>query len=148
MAKETERKFLVRDLSFIDLATDRIVIRQGYISRRKEGVVRVRLWNDRAFLTIKGANRGATRDEWEYEIPAEDARDMLSRCAEGRVIEKVRYIVPFEGYTWEVDQFQGCHKGLTVAEVEVASEAEQPPLPSFVGEEVTGDPSYYNSNLA
>lgn len=94
MAKETERKFLVRDLSFIDLATDRIVIRQGYISRRKEGVVRVRLWNDRAFLTIKGANRGATRDEWEYEIPAEDARDMLSRCAEGRVIEKVRYIVP------------------------------------------------------
>ena len=68
--------------------------------------------------------------------------------AEGRVIEKVRYIVPFEGYTWEVDQFQGCHRGLTVAEVELASEAEQPPLPSFVGEEVTGDPSYSNSNLA
>lgn len=150
MAKETEYKFLVINESYKETATGSSRIEQGYISRRKEGTVRVRIRDEEGYLTVKGANRGATRDEWEYRIPVSEAREMLERvCLEG-VIRKTRWIVPYGGRIWEVDEFHGGHEGLTVAEIELPdagiaiSEVELPP---FVGENVTGDPRYYNSNL-
>lgn len=147
MAKEIERKFLVENSNFKAFSTCKHEIMQGYLSRRIDATVRVRVMDNKAFLTVKGRNHGVVRDEWEYEIPVDDARDMLQRCAEGSVISKTRYIVPFEGHTWEVDVFHGCHEGLAVAEIELP-EANSPfALPPFVGQEVTGNPRYYNSNL-
>jgi adenylate cyclase len=147
MAKEIERKFLVKDLSFINLATRKVNIVQGYLSRRVESTVRVRIFGDSGKLTVKGANCGMVRSEWEYDIPEADAREMLSQCAEGNVIEKTRYIVPFAGFVWEVDEFHGGREGLIVAEIELPDAETQFPLPVFIGEEVTGDAAYYNSNL-
>ena len=147
MAKEIERKFLVKNSIFMELSTTRKEIKQGYISRRPEGTVRIRICDDKAFLTVKGRNEGAVRDEWEYAVPVEDALQMLERCAEGTVIEKTRHIVPFGGFRWEVDVFHGGHEGLVVAEVELPSPDADLTLPPFVGPEVTGDPRYYNSNL-
>ncbi|MCM1071644.1 MAG: CYTH domain-containing protein [[Clostridium] fimetarium] len=150
MSKETEYKFLVKDDSYKRMATASHEISQGYISRRPEGTVRVRVLDREGFLTVKGANRGATRDEWEYPIPIEDARDMLSRVCQEGVIEKTRWIVPYGGLTWEVDEFHGRHAGLVVAEVELPSPDTPLPaggVPAFAGENVTGDPQYYNSNL-
>ena len=148
MGREIERKFLVKDDGYISMASEQVNIMQGYLSARKEATVRVRLWNDSGFITVKGPNRGAIRNEWEYPIPADDAREMLLNLADGGVIDKTRYIVPFGGHTWEVDCFHGKLEGLVVAEVELNSESETVDLPSFIGEEVTGDPQYYNSNLS
>lgn len=147
MAKEIERKFLVADNSYESMATSCRHIMQGYLCRRPESTVRVRIADGEAWLTVKSRNRGIERDEWEYPIPVEDARLMLSRCADGNVIEKYRYIVPFGGFTWEVDRFCGAHEGLIVAEVELPHAAVSPSLPPFLGKEVSGDPQYYNSNL-
>lgn len=150
MSKETEYKFLVKDESYKTMATARERIEQGYVSRRKEGTVRVRIRGEEGFLTIKGANRGATRDEWEYRVPAAEAREMIERVCQEGTIKKTRWIVPYGGYIWEVDEFHGRHEGLTVAEVELPS-PDTPlsavELPPFAGENVTGDPRYYNSNL-
>lgn len=146
MAKEIERKFLVTDDSYLKLATTSSHIIQGYISRRKEGTVRIRIRDDRAFLTIKGVTTGISRDEWEYEIPVCDAKAMLRATCEGTIIEKTRYIVPVEGFTWEVDCFESP-KQFTIAEVELTDPTTNPPLPSFIGEDVSGNPAYYNSNL-
>lgn len=148
MGCEIERKFLVRNNDYITMSTDRVRIMQGYLSVRKEATVRVRLWNDLGFITVKGINHGAVRSEWEYPIPADDVRDMLARIADGGVIDKTRYVVPFGGHTWEVDCFHGRLEGLIIAEVELGDEHEIVDLPSFVGEEVTGNPQYYNSNLS
>ena len=149
MAKEIERKFLVVDDSYLPMAAGAVKIAQGYISLRPEGTVRVRLKGDRGFLTVKGITTGGTtRDEWEYPIPAEDAVQMLERVTEGVVIAKTRYEVPFGGKVWEVDRFEGPLSWLTLAEVELSDPSEQPELPPFVGEEVTGNPRYYNSSLA
>ena len=147
MAKEIERKFLVTDDSYRPMATYRRDIAQGYLSMRREATVRVRIADGQGYLTVKGITSGATRDEWEYSIPAADARAMMTIC-EGTVIDKTRYIVPFKGLTWEVDEFHGTYEGLTVAEVELPSENEQIALPPFIGREVTGDPQYYNSVMA
>lgn len=147
MAKEIERKFLVENANFKELSSQRYEIMQGYLSRRIDATVRVRVRDDKAFLTVKGRNHGVVRDEWEYEIPVEEAREMLERCAEGSVLDKTRYIVPFGGYVWEVDEFHGIHEGLVVAEVELSSSDADFPIPPFVGREVTGDIHYYNSNL-
>ena len=139
MAKEIERKFLVTNDSYRHMATSSSHIEQGYLSRDPEATVRVRVRDDRAFLTVKGRNHGMVRDEWEYPIPVGDARIMLRRCARGSILQKRRYLVPFEGFTWEVDEFGGDHAGLVVAEVELPSADTVAPLPPFVGEEVTGD---------
>lgn len=147
MAKEIEHKFLVKSDNYRLMANAAHRIAQGYISRRPEGTVRVRILDDRAFLTVKGKNDGLVRDEWEYEIPLADAAEMLDRTCEGKSLEKTRYIVDYEGFIWEVDEFHGAREGLVVAEVEVPSADTVFPLPPFVGEEVTGDPAYYNSNL-
>ena len=147
MAKEIERKFLVIDKSYREMAVTGRSIVQAYLNRDPKATVRVRITDDKAFLTIKGKNDGATRDEWEYPIPVSDARDMIARCASGRIIEKKRFIVHFEGYDWEIDEFGGELEGLIVAEIELPAEDAEFSLPPFVGDEVTGDPRYYNSSL-
>jgi len=147
MAKEIERKFLVKNSSFKALAANVCRIRQGYLSRTPEATVRVRIADGKAFLTVKGKNRGAVRDEWEYSIPVSDADEMLQRCTPGRILDKTRYVVPFGGDTWEIDEFHGDLSGLIVAEIELTAADATFGIPDFIGEEVTGDARYYNSNL-
>ena len=146
MALEIERKYLVVSDSYRTMAEKSSHIRQGYLSRDKERTVRVRTVDDKAFLTIKGKNVGDMRLEFEYSIPVEDACEMLCLCT-GRVIEKTRYYVPYRGKTWEVDEFDGDLSPLVLAEVELSDSSESFELPLFVGEDVTSDPQYYNSNL-
>lgn len=148
MSQEIERKFLVADpAAAFAAAVESSFIAQGYLSTRKEATVRLRLRNNRAYLTIKSPNRGAVRGEWEYEIPAEDARQMLSLC-QTAVISKTRHIVPYEGHTWEVDEFHGPLSPLVLAEVELAADNEPVVLPPWLGKEVTTNPAYFNSTLA
>ena len=147
MAKEIERKFLVIDNSYREMAVTGRSIVQAYLNRDPKATVRVRITDDKAFQTTKGKNDGATRDEWEYPIPVSDARDIIARCASGRIIEKKRFVVPFEGYDWEIDEFGGELEGLTVAEIELPAEDAEFSLPPFIGDEVTGDQRYYNSSL-
>ena len=146
MGKEIERKYLVKDDSYLHMASGNVEIVQGYLSADADATVRVRLWGDKGRLTVKSRNRGAVRGEWEYSVPESDAREMLGLCG-SRVLEKTRYQVPFCGRIWEVDVFHGRHTGLVLAEVELDSETQAYELPPFVGTEVTGDPRYYNSNL-
>lgn len=148
MAKEIERKFLVKDNSFTMLTSEKRHIRQAYLSVRPESTVRIRVCDDRAWITVKGKNSGAVRDEWEYLIPENDAEEMALRLTGGWAIDKTRHIVMYRGFRWEVDVFHGRHEGLIVAEVELADETIEPPLPPFIGKEVTGNPAYYNSVLS
>lgn len=144
MAKEIERKFLVNGCFEPSMADSRHHIVQAYLSVRPESTVRVRIIEDRGFLTVKGKNAGAARSEWEYEIPVADARQMIEECSAGPVINKMRYRIG----RWEVDVFSGHLGGLAVAEIELASVKEDIVLPDFAGREVTGDPRYYNSVLS
>ena len=144
MAKEIERKFLVKEGSWRNEKGTRY--RQGYLSSVKERVVRVRTINDKGFLTIKGLTVGASRLEFEYEIPRQDA-DLLLDICEKPLIEKTRFKVEEEGFVWEIDEFLGENQGLIVAEVELEDENQDFPKPDWVLEEVTGDPRYFNSNL-
>lgn len=146
MAKEIERKFLVTDMSFKQMAKSNVAIEQGYLSLDPDATVRVRIKGESAFLTVKSRNQGAVRDEWEYPVPVADAREMM-RCCKGGCVSKVRYIVPFAGRVWEVDVFRGHNAGLIIAELELPAADTEVKLPSFVGEEVTGDVRYYNSSL-
>lgn len=146
MAKEIEHKYLVRDDSYKSMATGSQEIVQGYIDRTPGHVVRVRRRGDRCYLTIKGKNSGDTRLEFEYEIPSTDFEGLLSLCS-GRILRKRRWIVPFGGFVWEVDEYGGDLSGLTVAEIELPASDTSYALPPFVGANVTGDPRYYNSNL-
>ena len=146
MATEIERKYRVigTDWRQPDNASE---YRQGYLSTVKERTVRVRVIGDRGFLTIKGITVGATRTEYEYEIPLADAGAMLSELCEQPIIEKTRYVIDWEGTTWEVDEFRGVNAGLVVAEVELDNPDRVIPLPPWIGKEVTDDPRYFNSNL-
>jgi CYTH domain-containing protein len=146
MAKEIERKFLVKNEDFKKRA-EGVMYRQGYLNSVKERAVRVRTVGDRAFLTVKGITVGATRAEYEYEIPFADCNAMLDDLAEKPIIEKKRYKIPMGKFTWEIDEFFGANQGLTVAEIELESEDESFDKPDWVGGEVTGDPKYFNSNL-
>jgi CYTH domain-containing protein len=146
MGKEIERKFLVRGDSWRGLAKG-TTYRQGYLNSARERTVRIRTISGRAFLTIKGPAVGATRSEYEYEIPLADGDAMLDALVEKPIIEKKRYRVPFAGLTWEIDEFFGDNAGLIVAEVELKSEGQIFPKPEWAGEEVTADPRYFNSNL-
>lgn len=146
MALEIERKFLVANESFKSLSQHSVYIWQGYLSTDPEATVRLRIAGEKAFITIKSKNVGATRGEWEYEIPMDDALDMKHICKAS--LEKTRYIAPFQGHRWEVDEYHGRHQGLIVAEIELQSESEPFAKPPFIGEEVTGNPKYYNSNLS
>lgn len=146
MGKEIERKYLVKDDSYLSMASGSVEIVQGYLSVAADATVRVRLWGSEGWLTVKSRNRGAVRGEWEYAVPEDDAREMLVLCGD-RVLEKTRYKVAYAGRIWEVDVFHGRHAGLVLAEVELETESQTYELPPFVGREVTGDPRYYNSNL-
>lgn len=146
MAIEIEHKYLVKNDNYKEISTASFHIMQGYLSREPERTVRVRIKDDKGFLTIKGKNKGASRAEFEYEIPLEDALSMLDMCLPP-ILEKVRYIVPFDGHIWEVDEFFGDRSGLVTAEIELKSDDEDYGHPDFIGENVTGDSRYYNSNL-
>ena len=148
MGQEIERKFLVREpQKAFAQAFKSERIEQGYLSPRPEATVRLRIRGDRAWITVKSPNHGATRGEWEYPIPVEDAREMMPLC-QGIIIDKTRHLIDYEGHTWEVDEFHSPHAGLVTAEVELKSADERVELPDWLGEEVTGDPRYYNSNLS
>ncbi len=146
MGKEIERKFLVKDDTFKTLAQG-TSYRQGYLNSQKERVVRVRTIADKGFLTVKGITTGATRVEYEYEIPVKDAEAMLDELCEKPLIEKNRYKIKQGNFIWEVDEFFGENQGLICAEVELESEAQSYDKPEWIGAEVTGDPKYFNSNL-
>lgn len=147
MGLEIERKFLVKDSSWRDAALPGVRYVQGYMHFSK-GVVRARVAGDKAFLTVKGMVSGASRLEFEYPIPAADALAILEKLSEGPRIEKTRFIVPFQGFKWEMDVFDGENKGLVVAELELESEEQVFPKPPWLGVEVTSDLRYSNSNLA
>ena len=144
MAEEIERKYLVTGEDW--RAGTGSAFRQGYLSTVKERTVRVRLVGDRGFLTIKGITVGATRAEFEYSIPADEAAELLELC-EQPIIDKTRHVVEHAGLTWEIDEFHGVNQGLIVAEVELESENQHVALPVWVGDEVTDDPRYFNANL-
>ncbi|CCQ74353.1 CYTH domain-containing protein [Magnetospira sp. QH-2] len=146
MAKEIERKFLITGDAWRAL-TKGTHYRQGYLSTVKERTVRVRTIDDKGFMTVKGITIGATRVEYEYEIPATDANEMLDNLCEQPIIDKVRYKVALDGFVWEIDEFGGVNEGLIVAEIELQSEDQAFAKPDWVGDEVSGDPRYFNSNL-
>lgn len=147
MGQEIERKFLVTDDGWRAAATSRAELCQGYLTSGAHPTVRVRLAGGEAWLTIKGETRGAERPEFEYPIPADDARELLRMCP-GPLVSKVRHRVPFGGRTWEVDVFAGPNAGLILAEVELESADAVVELPFWVGQDVTADHRYHNSQLA
>lgn len=148
MAFEIERKFLVLDSSYKHEAFSSSHIRQGYICSERGRTVRVRIRDTRAYITIKGpsADGGLSRYEFEYEIPLSDAETLMTLCQPG-IIDKTRWLVKSGKHTFEVDEFHGDNEGLVMAEVELSSEDETYQQPAFIGQEVTGDRRYYNSQL-
>lgn len=145
MAVEIERKFRVTGDAWRN--DSGVLYRQGYLNRDKMRTVRIRIAGDAAFLTIKGKSTGATRAEFEYPVPMDDAQALLALC-DGPLIQKTRYIVLHAGHRWEVDEFAGDNAGLVLAELELSAEDEAFVRPAWLGEEVTHDARYFNSNLA
>ena len=145
MAIEIERKFLVTGDQWRQASA--IYFCQGYLNRSKERTVRIRVAGEYGFLTIKGVSKGASRSEFEYEIPVADAEQLLGLC-DGPLIEKYRRKIVHEGMVWEVDEFLGENSGLVVAEIELESEDQLLLKPEWLGEEVTQDTRYFNSNLS
>lgn len=146
MAKEIERKFLVKSDIFKTLA-EGTYYHQGYVPTVNGMTVRIRIAGEKAFITMKDHAIGFTRHEFEYEIPKSDAAQMLELMCAKPQIEKYRYVIPAGSLKWEVDEFLGDNAGLIVAEIEVPSEDTEFDIPEWVGEEVTGDKRYYNSHL-
>lgn len=147
MAIEIERKFLLADDQWREQVLSKSKFSQGYLSRTPERTVRVRVADDRGWLTVKGKSHGASRAEFEFEIPCDEAQQMLDELCEQPIIEKCRYRVEFKGHLWEIDQFSGDNAGLVLAEVELTHEREEFFRPSWLGCEVTHDHRYFNSNL-
>ena len=150
MNTETERKFLVNDDSFRASVIKTYSIKQGYIAHDGGNTVRIRIRDDKGFLTIKGktSEDGLSRPEWEREVPLQEALDLFKLCKSGR-IEKLRHIIPAEnGLKWEVDEFLGENQGLIMAEIELPSPGTRFANPAWLGPEVTGDPRFYNSYLS
>ena len=147
MPQEIERKFLVTG-DYKSKAYAHSRIKQGYISSAVGRTVRVRIRNEKGYLTIKGASNasGTSRYEWEKELTLNEAEDLMKLCEPG-IIDKTRYLVQYGNHVFEVDEFYGENKGLVVAEVELNSENELFEKPDFLGQEVTGDVRYYNSHL-
>jgi adenylate cyclase len=146
MGKEIEKKFLILSDDWRRLGTGEHYC-QGYLNSEKGRTVRVRTINDRGVLTIKGASVGETRLEYEYDIPVDEAREMLRELCDKPLIEKTRYKIPFGDFVWEVDEFQGENEGLIFAEIELEYEGQEFALPPWIGREVTGDSRYYNACL-
>ncbi|MBK1722853.1 CYTH domain-containing protein [Thiocystis violacea] len=148
MAVEIERKFLVCSDSWRAAVEEETHILQGYLAEGSAATVRVRVRGDLAYLTIKGATQGISRLEFEYRIPVEDAEIMLRELAVSPVIEKVRYRVRRGRHLWDLDVFAGENAGLVMAEIELDAEEADFERPDWAGEEVSGDPRYFNVNLA
>jgi len=146
MGKEIERKFLVRTGAWTPSGPG-THFKQGYLSSVKERVVRVRIEGTVAKLTIKGPSAGATRSEFEYPLPIEDAAVLLEQLCERPLIDKHRFLERHGGWTWEIDVFHGDNEGLVVAEIELPAEDAVFELPPWAGDDVTADPRYFNSNL-
>lgn len=146
MGVEIEHKFLVKGEDW-KAQGEPVLIRQGYLSSHPERVVRVRIYGDEAFMTIKSKAVGIARGEWEYPLPLADAQEFLDRLCEQPIIEKYRRRIEHAGFTWEVDEFLGVNAGLVVAEIEVPSEDQAFDKPDWIADEVTDDPRYLNSNL-
>lgn len=147
MGIEIERKFLVVSDAWRQQASQVTHFSQGYLSRDPARTVRVRIAGPQAFLTIKGKTTGASRAEFEYPLPVDDARQLLA-LSDGPVVEKVRHLCVVDGMTWEVDEFLGANAGLVVAEIELVAESQAFTRPAWLGQEVTGDGRYVNANLA
>jgi len=146
MGIEIERKFLLANEGWRGQGTP-THMRQGYLVADPVRTVRVRIEGERAVITIKGKSTGASRGEWEYEIPVPDATELLDGLCEQPQVEKIRHRIEHAGHTWEVDEFLGLNAGLVVAEIELESEDEAFAKPDWIGAEVTGDKRYYNSSL-
>ncbi|MFI3240781.1 MAG: CYTH domain-containing protein [Bacteroidales bacterium] len=147
MAYEIEHKYLVKDNSYLELAHKSTKIVQGYISRNKNATVRVRITDSEAYLTIKGISINNSRPEYEYPIPVADAHEMVAKLCNNIVIDKTRHYVTYDNHLWEIDTFHGKLEGLIVAEIELTTNDQPYTLPPFIGENVTTNPLYYNSNL-
>ncbi len=146
MAVEIERKYLVVSEKWRPQGKKEL-LKQGYLSLHPERIVRIRVKEGNAFLTIKSKLSGFSRSEFEYPVPKADAEKILQNC-DGTIISKFRYTFFSEGHVWEVDEFLGKNNGLLLAEVELKSEDEKIILPDWIGKEVTFDPKYYNASLA
>jgi len=149
MSIEIERKFLVKNDDYKNDSHTKKHIKQGYLNSDKNRSVRIRITDDKAFLTVKGISNtsGTSRFEWEKEIDQKDAESLFLLCEPG-AIEKTRYYVKIDRHTFEVDEFYGDNKGLTIAEVELNSEFENFTKPNWIAKEVTGDVKYYNSSIS
>lgn len=145
MGREIERKFLVTSDAW--RTKHGTLIRQGFLHNEIESTVRVRVSGERAFLTIKGSTTGITRLEFEYEIPVNDANEMLDKLCQKPLIEKIRYEVFEGGFKWEIDEFLGENAGLVVAEIELGHESQEFSKPVWLGMEVSDDARYLNANL-
>lgn len=149
MPLEIERKFLVKEMSFKEEAFKKNAIQQGFLNSNKHRTVRVRILENKGYLTVKGKSNiaGTSRFEWEKEISLKEAQQLLLLCEKG-VIKKYRYLVEKGNHVFEVDEFLEANKGLIVAEVELQNESEIFEKPNWLGKEVTGKVEYYNSNLS
>jgi adenylate cyclase len=146
MGTEIERKFrVVGDAWRSSARSVRIV--QGYVSQDGSRVVRIRTMNDQASLTLKGISRGSARTEFEYRIPVEDARQLLAELCLKPLVEKTRHYVPHAGMVWEIDEFHAPRSGLILAEIEIPSVDFEIERPEWLGDEVTGNPEFYNHNM-
>lgn len=146
MGIEIERKFLLKNKEWRAHAGVGIEIRQGYLNSTKERTVRIRIKGEVGLITVKGETVNSTRKEYEYQIPIEDAEELLELC-EKPIIEKTRFEVVHNQKVWEIDEFKGINEGLIVAEIELEDENEELEFPQWIDEEVTSDARYYNANL-
>jgi adenylate cyclase len=146
MGREIERKFLVQGDAWRAGASGTSYV-QGYLSRDVARIVRVRQAGPSAYLTIKGSPQGASRPEFEYPIPLSDAQQLMNLCLRP-LVEKMRYVIKYGNKRWEVDEFHGDNRGLILAEIELSREDEPIEIPLWVGQEVSGDPRYFNSSLS
>ena len=147
MPTEIERKFLLRNDDWRLTADQGTKYIQGYLIGSKSASVRVRIEGEKAFLNIKSATLGVSRQEYEYPIPVEEARELLNTLCEQPLVQKTRYLVIYGDLEWEIDVFEGKNEGLIVAEVELEKEDQQISLPAWSGQEVSAEPRYYNVNL-
>lgn len=149
MSLEIERKFLVKNDDYKREAYQKKEMKQGYLNADKNRTVRIRIANDKAFITIKGKSNssGTTRFEWEKEIDKNEAEQLLALC-EPSIIDKTRFLVKSNHHTFEIDEFYGDNQNLVVAEIELSSENETFEKPVWLGKEVTGNKKYYNSSLS
>lgn len=148
MALEIERKFLLANDNWRAQVSRSEHMRQGYLQREAQSAIRVRIAGGKAHINVKHTEDGIHRLEYEYDIPIEDADEMLDRVALRPLIEKTRHYVEYRGHLWEIDEFHGDNAGLVVAEIELASADEAFERPSWIGSEVSQDARYYNSNLS